>query len=621
VTRVAVVHPIESFWLCFGPDGAGDEPARRDAAFADLTRWLLQGLVDFDFISESLLPDQYGGVDEAAKTLAVGACRYEVVVVPDLRTVRRTTLDILLDFARRGGDVVCAGRPAVALDGAPGGERLPQLFRYFRRVPWKQGEIHAALHRYRDLDVWTASGPAETLLYQMRQDGDQRYVFLCNRDRDNAVSSTISLVGTWDVDLLDTITGEIKRLAASTRQPGRTRVRHRFEGCGSLLLRLSKPEDEAWAAPWDLGGEAMPAPTPPSEPSGERLRVELEEVSLSEPNVLLLDYAEYKIDDGEWVAETEVLRIDNEIRDRLRLPRKGGAWRQPWTVPEAERSPSAHVTLRFAFCSETDLDAPAELALEDIEGMRIRVNGVEVDLSTAGKHWWVDEDIRAHSLPAALVRKGANSVQLDCPFGILTNLERIYLLGRFKVRLDGHKPTLLPWGSSRLGWGDITTQGLPFYVGNLVYQCTVTSQAPGTATLCVPHFSSPVLTVNGPNGAGKRHLAFQPRTLPLERLEAGENSFTITAFGNRYNGFGHIHLPPNVGGCWPDMWRSKSSWSQHPGTERGSEANGRNDSWRVGVDRRLRAEAGGRARGPNAPAAWQSRGGRGSAGSGADGRR
>lgn len=56
VVRVAVIHPIESFWLSFGPNETSsvnqDEMDRR---FSDLTDWLCYGLVDFDFISESLL--------------------------------------------------------------------------------------------------------------------------------------------------------------------------------------------------------------------------------------------------------------------------------------------------------------------------------------------------------------------------------------------------------------------------------------------------------------------------------------------------------------------------------------------------------------------------------------
>ncbi|MBO4506258.1 MAG: hypothetical protein J5728_07510, partial [Lachnospiraceae bacterium] len=54
--RVAVIHPIESYWLLWGNDAqTGDIRKQRDEEFLELINWLLFGFIDFDFISESLL--------------------------------------------------------------------------------------------------------------------------------------------------------------------------------------------------------------------------------------------------------------------------------------------------------------------------------------------------------------------------------------------------------------------------------------------------------------------------------------------------------------------------------------------------------------------------------------
>jgi len=54
--RVGVIHPIESSWLCWGPaDHTSTEQNERDENFLRLSEWLLFGMIDFDFISESLL--------------------------------------------------------------------------------------------------------------------------------------------------------------------------------------------------------------------------------------------------------------------------------------------------------------------------------------------------------------------------------------------------------------------------------------------------------------------------------------------------------------------------------------------------------------------------------------
>ena len=53
--RVGVIHPIESFWLAYGPNETSADSAELEKQFEDLTAWLCHGLIDFDFLSESLL--------------------------------------------------------------------------------------------------------------------------------------------------------------------------------------------------------------------------------------------------------------------------------------------------------------------------------------------------------------------------------------------------------------------------------------------------------------------------------------------------------------------------------------------------------------------------------------
>jgi len=93
LTRVGVIHPIESYWLCFGPtETSGSEQQFRDQAFEDLTSWLMHGLMDFNFISESLFPNQTSLTSISRDTpLKVGECEYDVVIVPNLKTIRSST--------------------------------------------------------------------------------------------------------------------------------------------------------------------------------------------------------------------------------------------------------------------------------------------------------------------------------------------------------------------------------------------------------------------------------------------------------------------------------------------------------------------------------------------------
>lgn len=141
IAKIAVIHPVESMWLYFGPN---DQTAglRRDMDqdFESLTEWLLYDTLDFDFISEALLPEQYQGLSESGEALKVGCMEYSAVVVPGLKTIRSTTLEILEEFRKAGGTVVFMGRIPDLADARPHWRIHAFVFqkngRHFA-APWK----------------------------------------------------------------------------------------------------------------------------------------------------------------------------------------------------------------------------------------------------------------------------------------------------------------------------------------------------------------------------------------------------------------------------------------------------------------------------------------------------
>jgi len=149
LTRVGVIHPIESYWISFGPNGNGDERGIRDQAFGDLTNWLLHGLIDFDFISESLLPDQYR--KGPSGKLSVGACAYDVIILPNLKTIRSSTLKILRKFSKSGGKVIITGSAPSFVDAAIPTSNLD--IATSKSILFSEQSIVSALETYRDLRI------------------------------------------------------------------------------------------------------------------------------------------------------------------------------------------------------------------------------------------------------------------------------------------------------------------------------------------------------------------------------------------------------------------------------------------------------------------------------------
>ena len=54
------------------------------------------------------------------------------------------------------------------------------------------------------------------------------------------------------------------------------------------------------------------------------------------------------------------------------------------------------------------------------------------------------------------------------PFGKRTNVEWCYILGDFGVRVCGCE-SIVTSRQQKLGFGDVTPQGLPFYGANITY--------------------------------------------------------------------------------------------------------------------------------------------------------
>ena len=470
-----------------------------------------------------------------------GHSSYDAIILPSLRTIRSTTLDALEEFTAQGGKVIVAGSAPHLVDVEPSsrGESLGAC-----NVPFSKTAILGELEALRDIRIILESGAmADSLLYQMRIDDDERYVFICNTDRKYARQARIDLRGEWSVAVLDSLSGAQHCISAETRG-GWTRLQHRFEGCGSLLLRLQPASNVGEAASysrleqinWEVAGELRDC-----------------SVSLSEPNVLLLDMVRYRIDDETaWSDIEEILRTDNIARGRLGLPVRQDNLAQPYRVKKTTPRHTIHLLYEIDVAVSSTIQG-AQLALEGAEDTHIELDGQAVPSKTTG--WWVDEAIKTVALPD--IDGGRHRLILSIPFGERTNLERVYILGQFGVDLRGRDASIADLELSKLKIGDYTHQGLPFYAGDVHYDFALDGKR--RTAIQVPNFGAPLLRVelNGqPAGQGK--IAFQPHVLDLGDLEPCKtHALRITAVGNRDHAFGAVHLPDGLTKWYgPDAWRT-----------------------------------------------------------------
>ncbi len=270
-------------------------------------------------------------------------------------------------------------------------------------------------------------------------------------------------------------------------------------------------------------------------------------ILLEEPNVYLLDIAEYKLDDGAYEKEEEILRLDNKCRMKLGYPLRGGQVAQPWTL---EKEALTHqVTLRFKVISNVEVEG-AQFAAEKLNEASLVVNGEKVEARPDG--WFVDRCIQTVPIPKLF--KGENEIKITYPFGKTTHLEWCYLLGAFGVEVRGRNKVIVAL-PQQIGFGNWTVQGLPFYAGNLSYKLKVEVQKENLI-IQVPQYRGALIAVFL-DGREVGKVVFSPYKLKIENISLGVHEIEFKLYGNRINAFGAVHnCDESARWFGPDGWRT-----------------------------------------------------------------
>lgn len=540
VVHVGVVHPIESMFMEFGPEKETIEKrSLMEEQFQNLTRWLLFGLQDFDFLSEALLPELSKGA--SGEGLCVGEMKYQILVVPELTTIRKTTLDCLESFGKAGGKVVLLGNLPEYLDGEK--SELPKeiLFK-FEQIGFEKDKLLKALEPVQEVKILTKQGmPSEDLIYQMREEGDRRFLFVVHgTGKPKEESYEISLKGNWILKCLDTLTGEIREMPGNF-DGTHTWFEAAFYAHDSLLLEMTKRTETETKA---LSKEAKKE----RKLICERYLPSITAYHLEEDNVLLLDQAKYRLDGGEWKEKEEILKIDDKIREQTGYRKRTDSFPQPWISREGNQKEHL-VELCFAIQAETKIEE-VFLAFEGDMDIRIFLDGVEKPWTPGA--WFVDEVI--HKIKLGDLEAGSHELRVEMPFGNLTNLEWFYLLGKFGVMASGDVCTLTK-PQEQIGYGDVCSQGLPFYGGPLVYETEIIVQK-GTMEIEVGEYEGALTEVSIDGGEWKS-VVFAPYTRVLGEVEAGTHTLRIRCYGTRINTFGQLHnCNPKETYFGPTTWRT-----------------------------------------------------------------
>jgi hypothetical protein len=554
VRDVLVVHPVESVWMRVRAGWSNCPEIRAlDDELRAVSDRLLEAHLDYDFGDEELL-SRYGRIAVVGRrpALRVGRATYRAVVVPPQITMRRSTLELLKAFRRKGGRVVFAGRVATCLDAVP----TDEVERFAAEGPRSSADGLDLATAVEDVArrVSIADGEGReipTVLYLLREDAEAQYLFLCNTG--------------------ERFSSGLEQNMARDRQLAWPDVRVRaFAGCVGVPLELDPETGATYTAEAEKDGDgwrlrtSLPAlasrlfvtprratsDAPPRRWKGvESGRIVLEDgtwdIRRTEPNVLVLDRCAFRIGSDPEQPADEVLRVDARIRERMGLERRGGAMTQPWARPAMERPRSVPVELRYTIEVETPPEGPLGLGLERPEVFLLELNGVSLDPNSV-KGWWTDASMQTLPVPPGALRRGTNELRLHLNYAeTFSGLEPMYLLGEFGVRVEGAATTVIE-RPSRLRLGDWGEQGLPFYGGNVVYtrRLRIESGSSERVFLRLREFRGTAARI-WTDGALVGVVAWPPFELEItesiRRAGGREIELAIEMLGHRRNSHGPLH--------------------------------------------------------------------------------
>lgn len=555
-----VIHPVESVWLRVRAGWKKDpEISALDAALTALSGRLLAQHLDFDYGDEELL-SRHARVTgtKGEPRLRVGRADYRVVVVPAMLTMRKTTLDLLRAFRRRGGRVIFAGAPAGCVDAAPSDE-VARFAAEGPRFDAPDSDFLAAVEPLaRRVSIADAEGrEIAPALYLLREDAAAQYLFVCNTGERFDTEATPSPVRDRRLEFpdarvrafagcrgapieLDPATGE--RFAAEAERSG-----------NGWLIRTSLPAlgSRLWIAPKraDRAAARLPRRAALVATRRETLAEGPWRLRRDEPNALVLDRCALSVANEPEAAPCDVLEADRRIRERMGIPRRGGAMAQPWARAALTNPRSIPVELRFEFDVETPPSGPVSLGIERPEAFEILLNGALVD-TDADRGWWTDESLRLLPLDPGQIRAGRNELRLRLDYTEdFSGLEYLYLLGEFGVRVEGEAAAMTET-PRELHLGDWCAQGLPFYGGNVTYVRRLRlSAAPGERVFVrLPDYRGVAARVRC-DGEVAGLAAWAPYEVEITQWahSGQEIELGIEILGHRRNSQGPLHFAER----WP----------------------------------------------------------------------
>ena len=554
-SEVCVLSPIESDTI----EHALGQAGKRDAAFEQLLNLLMQTHRNFDLGDEQIISEIGKVVNDR---FVVGEMAYRVVVVPQMLTIRASTVALLQTFAQQGGTVLVAQEFPPLVDGAENSAALPTLKSLATLVT--DGNWIDALNA-KAPPVFTLRGTnAERVWTHLRAVENGHTLQLSNSSRLETRTLALRFADrSAKVALWNPVNGQCLRLKPEA--DGAYALA--FAPAQTWIVSIGKVSDGvAFDGTYAVPGERRELVKLAGPWQGKRV----------DPNALTLDFARASKDNGAtWSAPEPVLAL----YDRF-------AQSAPYNGP-----------LQLKYEPEiADVPAASKLVVEQPEMYTsITVNGKPVSFENSGFYTcftFRSADVNGLLKPGrneivlALNNVSAVPASLNARARYGTEIESVYLVGDFAVKAaPADKPLATTYrneegalekkpinsfkrfviaGETASVSGDLAQQGYPFYAGEFQLETTVEvpALAPGKRYLLTfPLFEAVVVNV-AVNGQACAPLFASPWEADVTAaLKPGKNAVRISLTNSLRNLMGpHHHKGGELTGVGPATFRCNQDW-------------------------------------------------------------
>ena len=551
VAEICALHPLESAYI---------EQFSKDREYEQLLEQLMSAHRNFDIGDEQII-SEIATIENGR--FVVGAMKYKIMLLPEMLTIRQSTLDFLKRFAGVGGAVLVYNKYPLFVDGATNEAAIEELKKYATLVT--KNDLKQKLDK-KAVPEFKISGDGVLEIYtHLRNVSNGVSLQLSNMSRlaTYRIALEFSAPGTVAA-LWNPLNGDCLKLVPDA--DGRFTLE--FAPAQTWIITTGNSAKKAkFDAVYSLPAARVNVYTFSNEWTGKRL----------DPNAITLDFANFSTDGGKsWSVEEPVLAFYD--RSSAKKPYNG--------------------LLLVKYRVKIDeLPGSCVLGLEQPEMYRqILVNGKDVKFT--GNGFFIDASIKTQDI-LQFLKKGDNEIVLSLdyvspiPASLVaserygTEIESIYLVGDFGVsgvkseqqlteswynqtRGLAKKPLATAYksfsltGEKNIFEGDLTQAGYPFFAGR--FDLDNTFDLPdfdpnAVYSLAFPACESILIGVTV-NGSKMPVIFASPLEVDITKaLKPGKNEIKITLTNSLRNLMGpHHHKGGELTEVGPASFRANNGW-------------------------------------------------------------